>query len=112
MVKSTDKGTTWKYVSHVASLADLEGPTATAMKTGWLTWGPCESTLAEVGDGRLVCAMRTINDDLKPLIGEASDTYRDLFHTLRGADIYKGSLNLPDDKYKSPNVAASDLLLR
>lgn len=111
LVKSTDQGHTWKYVSHVASLRDLAGPAAAALKTGWRTWGPCEAVVAEVGDGRLVCAMRTINDDLQPLIGPAADTYRDLFHTLRGADIYKGSLNLPDDKFYSLSPPTTPLLI-
>lgn len=111
LVKSADEGRTWSYVSHVASLCDLEGPTAAALKTGWRTWGPCESSLAEVGEQRLVCVMRTLNDDLEPLIGAATDTYRDLFHTLRGADIYKGSLNLPEDKFYSLSPPTTPLLI-
>ena len=111
LVKSTDQGHTWNYVSHVASLRDLSGSTAAALKTGWRTWGPCESALVEVGDGRLVCVMRTLNDDLQPLIGEATDTYRDLFHTVRGDDIYKGSLNLPDDKFYSLSSPTTPLLI-
>ena len=99
LVKSTDQGHTWNYVSHVASLRDLTGSNAAALKTGWRTWGPCEANVTEVSDRRLVCVMRTLNDDLQPLIGEPSDSYRDLFSTLRGADIYKGSLNLSDDKF-------------
>ena len=99
LVKSTDQARTWRYVSHVASLRELTGPNAAALKTGWRTWGPCESALMEVGEGRLVCVMRTLNDDLEPLISAPSDSYRDLFSTLRGVDIYKGSLNLPDDKF-------------
>lgn len=74
LVKSTDRGRTWSYVSHVASLRDLSGSTAAALKSGWRTWGPCESSLMEVGEQRLVCVMRTLNDDLQPLIGEATDT--------------------------------------
>jgi hypothetical protein len=111
LVKSTDQGRTWNYVSHVASLRDLTGPTAATLKTGWRTWGPCESALVEVADQRLVCVMRTLNDDLQPLIGEASDTYRDLFNTLRGADIYKGSLNLPADKFYSLSSPTTPLLI-
>jgi hypothetical protein len=111
LVKSADDGHTWNYVSHVASLRDLEGATATALKTGWRTWGPCEANIVELTDGQLVCAMRTLNDDLQPLIGEATDTYRDLFQTLRGADIYKGSLNLPDDKYYSLSPPTTPVLL-
>jgi hypothetical protein len=99
LVKSTDQGQTWRYVSHVASLRDLTGSTAVALKTGWRTWGPCEASVMEVGGRRFVCVMRTLNDDLQPLISKPSDSYRDLFYTLRGADIYKGSLNLPDDKF-------------
>jgi hypothetical protein len=111
LVKSTDQGHTWKYVSHVASLRDLSGSTADALKTGWRTWGPCESALAEVGDQRLVCVMRTLNDDLQPLIGDATDSYRDLFNSVRGDDIYKGSLNLPSDKYYSLSLATTPLLI-
>jgi len=111
LVRSTDEGHTWNYVSHVASLRDLAGPTAAAMKTGWRTWGPCEANVAEVGDGRFVCTMRTLNDDLQPLIGEPTDTYRDLFSTLRGADIYKGSLNLPDEKFYSLSPPTTPVLI-
>jgi hypothetical protein len=111
LVKSTDQGHTWNYVSHVASLRDLSGSTAAALKMGWRTWGPCESALAEVGDGRLVCVMRTLNDDLEPLIGEASNSYRDLFHTVRGADIYKGSLNLPGESFYTLSPPTTPLLI-
>jgi hypothetical protein len=111
LVKSTDGARTWRYVSHVASMRDLEGPTAEAMKKGWHLWGPCEACVMEVGDQRLVCVMRTLNDDLEPLIGKPSDTYRDLFSALRGADIYKGSLNLPDDKFYSLSPPTSPLLI-
>lgn len=111
LVKSTDQGHTWSYVSHVASLRDLSGSAATALRSGWRVWGACEASLVEVGDQRLVCVMRTLNDDLQPLIGDASDTYRDLFHTLRGADIYKGSLNLPDEKFYSLSPPTTPLLI-
>jgi hypothetical protein len=111
LVKSTDQARTWRYVSHVASLRDLSGPTAAALKSGWRTWGPCEASVMEVGEGRLVCVMRTLNDDLQPLISEPSETYRDLFSTLRGADIYKGSLALPDDKYYTLSPPTAPLLI-
>jgi hypothetical protein len=111
LVKSTDQGHTWRYVSHVASLRDLSKSTAAALRTGWLTWGPCEASLMEVGDRRLVCVMRTLNDDLQPLIGPPSDTYRDLFSTVRGADIYKGSLTVPDDKFYSLSPPTTPLLI-
>jgi hypothetical protein len=111
LVKSTDQGHTWRYVSHVASLRDLSGPTAAALKSGWRTWGPCESSVMEVGDGKLVCVMRTLNDDLQPLISVPSEAYRDLFSTVRGADIYKGSLNLPDDKYFTLGPPTTPLLI-
>jgi len=111
LVKSTDKGHTWTYVSHVASLRDVSGPTADAMNAGWHTWGACESALIEVAEGKLVCAMRTLDDNHKPLIGEASDTYRDLFHTVRGNDIYPGSLRLPADKFFTLSPPTTPLLI-
>jgi hypothetical protein len=112
LVKSTDRGNTWTYVSHVASLRDVSGPSADALqKGGWRLWGACESSLVEVGDGRLVCVMRTLDDNHKPLIGEPSDTYRDLFNTVRGSDIYKGSLNLPADKFYTLSPPTTPLLI-
>jgi len=55
--------------------------------------------------------MRTLNDDLQPLISKPSETYRDLFSTLRGADIYKGSLTLPDEKYYTLSPPTTPLII-
>jgi len=101
MAKSEDDGRTWKYLSHVASIRDITGPAGDPLRKGWKLWGACEPALMEVAPGKLVCVMRTLNDGAKPLIGEPTDTYRDLFHTLRGNDIYPGSLKLPADKFYS-----------
>jgi len=112
LVKSTDEGRTWKYVSHVASIRDVTGESAKALKTGgWNLWGACEPGLMEVADGKLVCVMRTLNDGKKPLIGAPMDTYRDLFHTLRGNDIYPGSLKLPADKFYSLSEPMPPLII-
>jgi hypothetical protein len=111
LVKSTDRAHTWKYVSQVAGLGIVTGAAAEALKQGWRVWGPCEPALAEVGDGRLVCVMRTLNDDVQPLIGSQSDTYRDLSTELSGADLFKGSLKLPDEKYFSLSPPTSPLLI-
>jgi len=89
--KSTDHGKTWDFLAHVASLDNLRDPQG-ATKKGWTLWGPCEPNMVHLGDGRLVCVMRLVNDDSNPLLAKPADSYHDLSCTVSGDGIHPGTL--------------------
>ena len=81
--RSNDGGKTWEFLSRVASISNLDDP-AGATRRGWKLHGPCEHNLLHLGDGRLLCVARLVNDDRAPLTAAPSKTYRDLVvHRLR-----------------------------
>jgi hypothetical protein len=85
--ESIDGGTTWRYLSHVASLDTLVGLTP-SMTAGWRLHGPCEPNIVHLGNDTLLCAMRLVNDDLTPPLSEPSETYHDLSYTVAAEDLH------------------------
>ena len=74
LVKSTDRGKNWKYISTIAS---LHGITDSQLLKGWQD-GFGEPTLAVLPDGKMICAMRT-----GTYVGQKTvPTYHDLSKTI------------------------------
>ena len=108
VAKSADQGKTWNFLAHVANIDNLRDPEGRTRK-GWELWGPCEPNLVHLGEGRLVCVMRLVNDDAKPLLAEPSDAYHDLSYTVPGDGIHPGTL--PADTYYPIGVPSAPLVL-
>lgn len=106
--RSADGGKTWEFLSRVASISNLDDPDG-ATRRGWKLHGPCEHNLLHLGDGRLICAARLVNDDHAPLVAAPSDTYRDLSYTISGAGIHPGTL--PADRFYVPGPRSAPLVL-
>lgn len=107
--KSIDRGKTWRFLSHVAALENLDDPEGAA-RTGWTLWGPCEPNLVHLGGGSLVCVMRLVNDDAHPLMAEPAETYHDLSYTLAGSGIYPGT-RFPADAYYTPGPPSAPTVI-
>jgi hypothetical protein len=102
LVRSTDAGETWNYVSMIADERGIAPIRAKIEKTGFLAYGSVEPTLADLGDGQLICITRTTNDESKipeTQYSPPSDTYHDLNYTISGDGIHKSMTTLPADKY-------------
>jgi len=95
--RSTDQGKTWRFVSMVASLEALENGDCPDFSRGWTLWGPVEPNIVHLGKGKLVCVMRLVNDDARPRMAEATETYHDLSYTVPGDGIHPGTLS--SDEY-------------
>ena len=111
--RSADGGKSWKFVSRIASLGTIHDP-AGLTKKGWTLHGPCEPCVAHLGEGKLVCVARLVNDDSNPLIGPATDTYRDLSYTLPAGGIHgraRGQLKLRADKFYTPGPPSVPLII-
>lgn len=109
VVRSTDQGKTWRFLSRVASLGNIEDPQQRT-KQGWDLHGPCEHTLAYLGGNRLLSIARIVNDDDPiPPMAEASDTYRDLSYTIPGDGIHFPGV--PADKYYTPGPRSAPLVI-
>ncbi|MBX7256494.1 MAG: glycoside hydrolase [Candidatus Hydrogenedentes bacterium] len=106
---SKDEGVNWEYLSDVGSLDTIDDPEGRT-KTGWTLWGPCEPNLVHLGDGRMVCVMRLVNDDSSPLMGKPSETYRDLNYAVPGTGIYPGNV-LSADAYYEPGPPSAPLVI-
>ncbi len=106
--ESADHGKTWRFLSHIASLDNLDDPEGLARK-GWSLWGPCEPNVVHLGGERLVCVARLVNDDNKPLMADPKDTYHDLSCAVPGPGIYPGTL--PADKYYEPGPPSAPLVI-
>ncbi|MBN2308993.1 MAG: exo-alpha-sialidase [Candidatus Hydrogenedentes bacterium] len=109
IAKSTDRGRTWRFLAHVASLETLDDPERAATRAGWCLWGPCEPSIAHLGGGALICVMRLVNDDHQPLLAEPRETYRDLSYTVPGDGIHPGTL--PADRYYEPGPSSAPIVL-
>ena len=109
VTRSTDEGKTWRFLSRVASLANIEDPQKKT-KQGWSLHGPCEHTLAYLGNGCLISVARIVNDDLSSPMGKPSDTYRDLSYTIPGSGIHPGNSH-PADKYYTPGPRSAPLVI-
>lgn len=108
VAKSADQGKTWDFLAHVASLDNLQDPDG-ATKTGWTLWGPCEPNIVHLGEGRIVCVMRLVNDDANPPLAEPADAYSDLSYTVPGDGIHPGTL--PADAYYRIGVPSAPLVI-
>jgi hypothetical protein len=76
LVRSTDGGESWEYVSTIASMASLETTDQEVLNN--IPQGFAEPSIARLADGSLVCAIRT-GVDAYP--SGPSDSYRDLKYT-------------------------------
>ncbi|HEV2295417.1 MAG TPA: sialidase family protein, partial [Tepidisphaeraceae bacterium] len=102
LVRSTDAGETWNYVSMIADERGIAPIRARLERTGFVAYGSVEPTLADLGDGRLICITRTANDESKipeTQYSSPSETYHDLNNTITGDGIHKSMTTLPADKY-------------
>ncbi|MFA6243569.1 MAG: sialidase family protein [Candidatus Hydrogenedentales bacterium] len=106
---SKDKGLTWEFLADVGSLQNLDDSEGLT-KTGWTLWGPCEPNIVHLGEGRLVCIMRLVNDDSNPLMAKPSDTYRDLSYTVSGDGIHPGDALSPH-AYYTPGPPSAPLAI-
>lgn len=109
MSRSTDGGKTWAFLSRVASLGNIDDPQGMTKK-GWRLHGPCEPCIAHLGDGRLVCVARLINDDEDAVMGKPTETYRDLSYTISGDGLYPGTA-MPANKFLSPGPRSAPLVI-
>ena len=81
--QSTDGGKTWEFLSRVASISNLDDPDGKTRR-GWKLHGPCEHNLLHLGDGRLLCVARLVNDDRAPLTAAPQQNLpRSVVHRLR-----------------------------
>lgn len=106
--ESSDNGKAWRFVSHIASLDTLDDPEG-ATRKGWSLWGPCEPNIAHLGDGKLVCVARLVNDDSKPLMAAPQKTYHDLSYAIPGTGIHPGTL--PAEDYYEPGPPSAPLVI-
>jgi hypothetical protein len=109
VARSTDEGKTWQFLSRVASLGTIDDPQKKT-KQGWPLFGPCEHTLADLGNNRLISVARIVNDDRTSPMAKASDTYRDLSYTIPGSGIHPGN-RYPADKYYTPGPRSAPLII-
>ncbi len=107
--RSADGGKTWQFLSLVAAVDTIDDPHGLT-RTGWRQHGPCEPAILELDDGRLLCVMRLINDDARPLLDDAAASFHDLTSTISGDGIYPTVLKLPADRYVGPAAAATPLI--
>jgi hypothetical protein len=101
-VRSTDGGETWNYVAMIADNRGIAPIRARLEKSGFVAYGSVEPTLADLGNGQLICITRTANDESKipeTQYSPPSDTYHDLSNTIPGDGIHKSMTTLPADKY-------------
>ena len=108
LTESLDRGKTWRFVSHIASLDKLDDPEG-ATKRGWTLWGPCEPNVAHAGGGQLVCVARLVNDDHNPLMAAPKERYHDLSYAIPGTGIHPGTL--PADAYYEPGPPSAPLII-
>jgi len=108
LAESSDRGKTWRFVSHIASLDTLYDPEG-ATKKGWSLWGPCEPNIARLGDGKLICVARLVNDDNNPLMAAPKEAYHDLSYAIPGTGIHPGTL--PADAYYEPGPPSAPLVI-
>lgn len=106
--QSDDGGVTWEFLAHVGSLENIDDPEGKT-RTGWTLWGPVEPNIVHLGEGRLVCVTRLVNDDANPLMAEPADSYRDLSYTVAGTGIHPGTL--PADQYYVPGPPSAPLVI-
>lgn len=114
LVRSRDLGRTWRYESMVADHAALAPIRDRLTANGWRLHGGVEPALAHLGDGRLVCIARVVDDEsnLRPWqFGPASETYHDLNYTVAGDGIYPGLAQLPSDRYYTPGPPSAPLII-
>jgi hypothetical protein len=92
VIRSTDRGKSWSYLSTIASVGMVEDPK-------WkqhLHEGFGEPTMVRCPDGSLLCVMRV---GTYVGTGPASDTYHDLSNTI-----------IKDGKYLGPGAASTSPL--
>jgi len=95
MVKSTDGGKNWEYVSTIASMASL-GTSDERILDG-IPQGFGEPSIARLPDGTLVCAIRT---GTTALPASPSDSFRDLKYThLKDGKYYTTGTDLTQPLY-------------
>lgn len=98
--RSTDGGMTWKYVSTVADLESIDDPGG-VIECGYRLHGPCEPNIQHLGDDRLICVMRLVNDDWEPPLAPPAESYHDLSYTIPtdGFCAHSRSEPLPENQY-------------
>jgi len=114
LVKSVDGGVNWDYVSDVASSETIEDPDNLLQTSGWELYYAAEPFLLDLGEGRLLCVMRTVNDEAGGMsldrIGPPLEEYHDLFHAVSGKGIRPSLMDLPEDRYFEPGPPSSPLV--
>ncbi|NLX05029.1 MAG: exo-alpha-sialidase [Phycisphaerae bacterium] len=108
--RSEDRGRTWRFLSHVASLATIDDPDG-VLQGPWRLHGPCEPCLVRLDGDRLMCVARLVNDDQGAPIGPAEDTYHDLAWCVRGDEIHPGVMRLDPAKYYAPGQPSVPLII-
>lgn len=101
-VRSTDAGETWNFVSIITDNRGIAPIRPRLEKSGFVAYGSVEPTLADLGNGKLICITRTANDESaipETQYSPPSDTYHDLSNTITGDGIHKSMTTLPADKY-------------
>ena len=114
LVRSTDGGETWNYVSMIADERGIAPIRAKLEQSGFVAYGSVEPTLADLGDGQLICITRTANDESKipeTQYSPPSETYHDLNNTISGDGIHKSMTTLPADKYYTLGPPNAPLIL-
>lgn len=107
--KSDDAGVNWKFLSMIGSLSNIQDPEGRTDR-GWQKHGPCEPTVVSVGEGRLACMMRLVDDDATAPKSEPMETYRDLSYTVSGDEIHPGTA-FPADTYFTPGPTSVPLVI-
>lgn len=107
LAASDDRGVTWHFVAEIASLGTIEDPDG-ATRRGWTLHGPCEPAVAHLGQGRLICVARLVDDDRDPPMAEPTETYRDLNDTIAGDDVYRSGR--PADRYYTLGPPSAPLI--
>lgn len=114
LVRSRDEGKTWQYVSMLADRHNLAPIKPQLTATGFRIHGSVEPTLVSLGNRRLVCITRTVDDESKipeSQYGPASDSYHDLSYTIPGDGIHKSMSTLPADRFYTPGPPSAPLVI-
>jgi len=114
LVRSSDEGKTWRYVSMLADHASLAPIRPTLEADGWRVYGGVEPTLLAIDEQTLLCVSRTVDDESyldQRVLGEPRPTYHDLSYTVSGDEIHPDVARLPADQYFEPGPPSAPLIL-
>jgi hypothetical protein len=114
LIESTDGGINWAFKSLVADQSTIFDPNGELTAQGWLLYGAVEPTLIHAGGSRLVCVMRTVNDESAlptTMIGPPREKYHDLSSEVPGSGIYPGIMSLNPNAWYPPGPISAPLII-